>query len=123
MFLINTPGKVQSKMNKNATVYPEGFAVADNAWINLWNTNQNASLGWKGAMSGNGVQPFGAMLSNTQAFASCMAKRAFVESCKRQPADAEASQVSSLASDFISNQYNMRKLIEKAALIPACLGD
>lgn len=116
-------GTVANKMNQLATMYPAGFVTVDDSWVNNYVKNQNASIGWTGEMTGKGVKQLGIMLSNTQAFAGCMAKRAFTEVCRRKPGDSDANLLQSLSDDFQSSGFKFRRLMEKAAIAPACLGN
>jgi hypothetical protein len=112
---------VFNKHNKNAQNYPSGHVVMDDSWINQATQNQNVSFGWKGAVSGNGMNSFGQMIANSDAFPQCMAKRVFTEMCRRAPTESEAAIVKSLGDQFVSDKYNLRILFERAAILPNCL--
>ncbi len=122
-FMIFTPGAVVGKMNRAGNTYPAGFVTTDNSWVNYGTVGHNASLGWGGTNSGRGINAMGAMFAATEQFPMCMAKRVFTEVCRRPPSTKEASQISSLASEFKSSGYKLKRVFEKAAVIPACLGD
>jgi hypothetical protein len=120
----HTPGAVQAKYNQNNTVFPGGFTTTDNSWINLWIAGPNASIGWNGADSGSGAKAFGQLLSQTNAFSSCMVKRVFKRVCLRDPNSTEALLVSQLASEFAAQgRYNMKDLLASVATLPQCMGE
>jgi hypothetical protein len=130
-FMVRTPGPIPynadsngvfNKHNKNAQNYPSGHVVMDDSWINQATQNQNVSFGWHGPLSGNGMHAFGEMLSKSDAFPQCMAKRVFTEMCRRPPEDSEAAIVKSLGDQFAgADNYNLRILFERAAILPNCL--
>jgi hypothetical protein len=115
---------VNAKMNKNGDMYPDGFVTSDDSWLNLWSSGVNASLGWKGAVSGRGAKEFGRMLAQTDAFSTCMVRRAFNRVCLREPATQEVDQLKRIASDFSANgRFNMKELFASVATLPQCMGD
>lgn len=115
--VVYSPGSVRSKINKNV-FYPEGHVVTDDAWVNLWTTGQNSTLGWGSTTSGNGARSFGQMIVESEAFGECMAQRAFELACTRSPmSEEEKSQVKELGSEFMTSlSYNMKKLIAQTAV-------
>ncbi len=115
---------VNAKMNKNGTIYPEGFVTTDDSWMNLWANGVNASLGWKGSLTGNGANAFGRMLAQTDAFPTCMVRRVFQRVCLREPATQEADQLKRIAQDFAANgRFNMKELFASVATLPQCMGE
>ena len=115
---------VNGKMNKNGTVYPEGFVTSDDSWMNLWANGVNASLGWKGNLTGRGAKEFGRMLAQTDAFSACMVRRVFQRVCLREPATQEADQLRRIAQDFAAGgRYNMRELFATVSTLPQCMGE
>jgi len=129
LFYVNKGGygadAVMGKMNQNGKVYPPGWVSGDDSWQNYFTENQNQSLGWgaDSKLSGNGVHSFGDMISKSQAFPSCMAKRVFKSVCKRDPYAAELPIMDELSQDFQASGFNMRRLYEKAATLATCLGN
>lgn len=121
-FLVYKAGLVRDKYSQNQN-YADGFATRDDSWVNHYINNQNAFLGWKGSTSGYGAHQLGIMFSNTDAFPSCMATRAFNAMCKHPPTSEDQTWVNALATDFQKNGYKLRRLFEQAAMIPSCLGD
>jgi len=53
-----------------------------------------------------------------------MVKRVFAEVCRRQwnPTN-ETALVNSLTDDFEANGYNLRRLFNKTAVLPQCIGE
>jgi hypothetical protein len=122
--VVHTPGQVQGKLNKNNNFFPGGYVTTDNSWLNLWITGPNAGVGWNGAASGNGARAFGQMLSQSNAFSQCMAKRVFKRVCLREPSSAENTTIERLAGDFAaSGRYNMKDLFAAVATLPQCMGE
>lgn len=115
---------VMPKMNINNDTSPWGWKTGDDSWINLWTEGKNKSLEWSTDVQtqGNGIHELGTMLANSKQFARGMAIRVFKEVCKRPNYDAEAAIIDELARDFMNTGYNMRRLFEKAAIQPVCLG-
>lgn len=115
--LIYTPGEVRPKMLRNASEFPQGFRTVDDSWINNWMEGQNAKLGWKGAKTGNGANSFGAMLGESDGFASCMAKHAFEVVCLHEPGHkAEELAVESIADSLKKGgAFNMKDAFAEAA--------
>ncbi len=114
--------RVVKRMNKNGDVYPQGFVTVDDSWVNLWTQGKNADLGWRGATSGRGIQSLGRMLAQTEAFSRCQAKKVFTQVCLRPPTGEDKRDLADLTRDFEANGFKMRRLFEKAALLPQCLG-
>lgn len=113
---------VQSKLNKNGTIYPSGFVTGDDSWINYLTQNQNTSFGWTGPITGSGIREFGVMLTTSPKFSSCMAKLAFTEACRREPVGSEEASITALATDFRQNGYKFKRLFKRATILPECLG-
>lgn len=114
--LIYTPGTVRAKLNRNAEEFPDGFQTVDDSWLNNWVAGQNASLGWKGANSGNGVKELGEMFAASDAFASCLAKRAVQAMCLRAPTEkADLDVVAAIAGDLQKGSFNMKGAFASAA--------
>ncbi len=115
-------GNVQSKYFNNKDTFPDGYQTQGDDWINLWTTGQNKALEWKGASSGNGVKALGRMLTNTEAFPNCMAKKVFTKLCLHEPkSDADLDHIKVLSSQFKNDSYNMKNLFAKTAV--TCMGD
>ncbi len=111
-----TAGQVQGKMNQNNN-FSQGFVTTSDEWINLWATGQNASVGWRGAVSGTGAQSIGMMFAKSRAFSQCMARKVFKLVCMKEPvSSSEVSKISQLATGFeFDNKYSMKDLIAKTS--------
>src|SRR5262249_39244491 len=68
-----------------------------------------------------GVQAYGEMLANSQAFGSCMAEKVFNSVCSRAPQRRDRATLSGLAQGFEKNGYNLKKLFQETASNPTCL--
>src|SRR5690606_4430014 len=100
----------------------DGYQTQGDDWINLWVSGQNKALGWNGESSGNGAKALGKMLSSTEAFPTCMAKKVFTKVCLHEPkSDAEKDHIKVPSSQFKSSSYNMKDLFTKTAV--TCMGE
>ncbi len=117
--LTYSPGQVREKMTRNSSEFPAGYQTTDDSWMNNWMEGQNAKLGWKGAAAGIGAKSYGEMLANTDAFASCLAKRAFEVVCLHQPNhEAEEKAVAKIASNLKKdNAFNYKNAFAEAAAV------
>jgi hypothetical protein len=114
-------GQVDTKFNRNSDQFPEGYVTTDDGWVNLWVAGQNADIGWHGADSGNGAKAWGTMLTDTDAFATCMATTAVTAMCLHAPTTpAEVAAVTSIAADF-QKDYLMKNAFAEAAAV--CSGE
>jgi hypothetical protein len=103
-------------MNQN-NYYPQGFVTTNDEWINLWATGQNATVGWRGAVTGNGAQSIGMMFAKSKAFSQCMAQKVFKLVCMRDVVNtADVASVAQMATQFeANNKYSMKDLIAKTS--------
>jgi hypothetical protein len=116
-----TPGNVVDKMNHNA-LYGNGFVTTDDSWINLWSQGQNANLGWRGEVSGNGVKEFGQMLARSRQFARCMSMKVFKLVCIRPPIEEDMAFIELMADELENNDsYNVKQLF--ARTVAHCVED
>lgn len=113
--------KVMDKMNKNSATFPDGYVVSDDGWLNMSTTGQNARIGWNGDQSGNGAKAYGRMLTATDEFPVCMAKRVKNAVCLTPVKDIQDDEVRDLAAQFKADNYNMKNLF--AHTVSECLGD
>ena len=115
--LVYTPNQVRPKYNRNASEFPDGYVTVDDSWINLWTEGQNTNVGWSGDASGNGAKSLGTMLTSTQAFSSCMAKRAVEALCLRPVVNQDdVDAVAQISSSFKSSNYNLKNVYADAAV-------
>jgi hypothetical protein len=123
-------GVVVSKMNHNV-VFPDGFVTQSDSWINLWNQGKNVNLGWakvqpstgtQALLSGNGVPALAKMLSQTEAFYSCMAEQVFNKVCFRVKDSLEKSKIETIVHNTklqFKTDKNMKNLFRNTAV--ACV--
>jgi len=121
-----------NKQFRQSNVFPDGYRMTNNSWINLWNRGPNLALGWRAPQvgtsieSGTGAKTMGAILASTEAFGNCMADKAFQRVCFREPTPTEVTELAALAREFesgwtsfssenASNPYNMRALFAKVS--------
>ncbi len=115
--------RVMNKLNKNGTVYAGGYVTRDDSWVNHANRGANAlSLGWRSTTTaGNGVAGFGALLSRSQRFSQCMAKRVYNSICRRDlPQEDQKTLFTKLGSRWESSGFKMKKLYEIVATDSNC---
>ncbi len=120
---------VASKYVRNAQVFPGGYFTRDSSWINTATTGANAQyFGWRstkdatGAIQGYGINQFGTMVGNSEAFSRCMVRRVYQQVCKRDVSQFEVGVVRSIATAFEGDNYNMKKLFQRVATSDACIG-
>jgi hypothetical protein len=114
------PFNVAPKYNINNHVYPDGFAPADDSWVNYATQHQNVALGWKGETRGKGVLAYGTMLANSDAFAKCMVKTAFKATCRREADAEDATYLDRTKGEFVASGYRLRSLFERIAVSSQC---
>jgi len=114
-------GRVAPKYSRGSSTYPTGHVTKDDSFINLIAHHQ-PGIGFK-KDHGKGINEFGDMLANTEAFKECMAQRVFTAVCQRSVQGKDLGAIKVLARDFAQNGYNLKKLFQKAAVLPACLGE
>ena len=112
---------VAPKFNQNAQNFADGYVTTDDGWINLWSTGQNAVIGWNGATEGNGPAAYGQMLTATDTFPVCMARRVYATVCLKALADVAPADVKTLADSFKTDQFNVKRLFARTAT--ECMGE
>ncbi|MBI1859950.1 MAG: hypothetical protein HYR96_03410 [Deltaproteobacteria bacterium] len=112
------------KLLINATVnYPDGAILGNDSWQNRATLNQNSQFGWQGALSGSGAKGFGQMIARSDRFASCAVQQVFQQICLRAPNSSEMSvEISSIAKQFKSDNYNLRNVFKRVSTLPQCMG-
>ncbi|OOZ39537.1 hypothetical protein BOW53_11145 [Solemya pervernicosa gill symbiont] len=116
--------RVQGKYLINADNFAPGFVTPDDRWDNYWRRGINSHLGWDGGLSGGGygAKSMGQELGNSQAFASCQAKKVFRSVCLRDPVDSgDRNRVATMTSAFINDGYRFKRLFAEAGSY--CMGD
>jgi hypothetical protein len=121
--VVHTPGNVQNKFLINSNSFPGGYVTTDNRWDNFWRSGDNASLGWRGPLSGGyGPQGLGQEVAESRAFAVCQVEKVFEQVCFRQPRDAaEVQLVRDIADEFENSTYRMKTVFANVAV--HCMGD
>jgi hypothetical protein len=113
------------KMNHNETVFPNGYEITDNSFVNnAVGAANKPKFGWGGsnARGGTGVNQFGHMIAESTRFSQCMAKRVYETVCL--PGGKGDARVTPLIEDF-ANQfkasgYKLRSLFQIVAAHPNC---
>jgi hypothetical protein len=115
-----TGTRVQAKYHINADNFRPGYVTPDDRWDNYWRAGRNAWLGWnEGAPGhGQGAKSLGMELANSDAFASCQAKKVYQTVCLKEPTTETKN---ALAAVLKSSNYNMKTLFAQAAT--RCMGD
>jgi hypothetical protein len=122
--MCQNPRGVACKMNRNDTVFPDGFEVRDNGFINnAFRGGNTQYFGWSTAIQGQGMRQYGEMLANSRAFPGCMARRAFRAVCKREPASIDNGLIDQAAQQFVNDGYSLRNLFARIAVSRECSGD
>ncbi|MFW7380012.1 MAG: hypothetical protein ACOH5I_14455 [Oligoflexus sp.] len=116
--VIYSEGQAVPKVNRNPDTFPNGYAVRDDAWSNIWTEGSNANLGWnKEMLSGNGPKSWGESIATTTMFPECMAQRVYKTVCFKKSFNTRDRQnLRSLSKEFVDNGYNMKDLFKKAAV-------
>ncbi len=135
-FMVQSPLGVSAKYNKNTYVFPAGYPVPNNSWVNYTNrpgTVDRAYFGWAqtnvqgdSSIAGQGVGAFAAMIASSQAYPRCLAQRVFQSVCKRAPdpnSSADQALLTQVVNAFTTtDQYKLQTLFERIAVQPDCLG-
>jgi hypothetical protein len=115
---------VVTKMNHNDHTFPDGHKTQNNYFKNqaVWGANGDY-FGWGDELEGYGVNAFGKMISESEAFPFCMAKRVFRSACKRDPVSIDKQLIESAAESFKASSYNLKTLFQTIAISDECLGE
>ena len=113
------------KMNHNETVFPQGYEITDESFVNNAVGIKNKDVfGWAGARArgGVGVNQFGHMIADSARFSQCMAKRVYEAVCAPgMKSEARITPiVKELASKFQASGYKLRSLFQETAATPNC---
>lgn len=117
---------VADKMLKNNSVFPGGYIIKSEAFVNNARGAANESLfGWReNAVGGAGVHGLGMTISSSKRFSQCMVKRVYDSVCRANlDLKTELKFVQPFADRFEQRNYNLRELYEQIAILPACLGN
>lgn len=116
--------KVASKYARGSGAFPAGHITTNSTWENFANQGTNAQFfGWRGSntASGVGVNSFGQLLANSEAFSRCMVQRVYRAVCRRD-VSAQESSFLALQSKKFETDYNMKNLFQRVAVSPECIG-
>ena len=117
-----TPNVITRKINQTIE-YREGAMLSSNTFQNRVTLNQNTQFGWRGALSGTGARGFGQMIAQADRFASCAVWQVFTQLCRRPPNSSElANELSTITAQFRADDYNLRNVFKRIAILPQCLG-
>lgn len=117
---------VVTKMNKNNTIFPAGYVMTNNSWVN--NAIRPADAGlfeWRGASaSGNGVNSLATAVANSRRFSQCMAKHVYETVCRKTlDTTVYKDQLKQWGDNFEASGYKIKTLFENTVSIPGCLGN
>lgn len=115
------PNSIAPKYNQNTNFYPDGYVTVNDNWVNYFIYHQNQAFGWRGNLSGVGINDFGTMMANSRGFSSCMVQKVFQEVCNRPLAPEEKTLQDSLTDSFEQGKYNLKTLFAQVATQDACL--
>lgn len=123
---------ISTKMvTRNAGVFPGGYPVIDDSWVNNSRGTLNKGLlGWRtqeqgrsGVLdSGRGPASLGALVANSQRFSQCMVKRVFEHTC-RKPLDlipVNMPYVSKIVNEFEASQYQIKSIFKRVVISKEC---
>ena len=112
-----TGGQVVPKVIQAADTSPDGYRTPDDNWRNMW--IGNTEMGWDPTkVEGSGPASWGNMITSAGQFQSCMAQKVFHSTCGRQPISAaDKASVAKLANDFVGDNYNLRRLFARSAVV------
>ncbi len=111
---------VAPKFNIHNTVFPQGYAVANDDWFNKTVESYDQHFGWHGTVEGSGIREFGAMIANSEAFKKCFANRAYTAICRRDASLSENVLIAQLADDFEKDNYSIKALFANTAAKVDC---
>jgi hypothetical protein len=114
--------RIAQKMNHNV-VYPYGHRVLDEKFDNQGIYGTNADwFGWNGPTRGEGIQDYARMIASSDAFSRCLVMNVYESVCERPYSEISRGDADDLAFQFRSSGYNIRKIFEKVASVPSCIG-
>lgn len=111
--------QVPSKFRRGTTIYPLGYVVRNDDWINYASPT---TFGWNTPTTGSGINELGQMIAYSDGFKRCMVKRVFNSVCKYSLTSADSALINKLADDFKYKGYKLKDLFIDIALRPECLG-
>jgi hypothetical protein len=109
---------VPYKFRRASTVFPLGYAVKNNQWVNY----ANSSFGWNTPKQGQGMSELAQMIAYSDGFKRCMVKRVFNSVCKSDLTSTDSGLINKLTDSFTNSGYKLKELFIDVALRPECLG-
>ena len=113
--------QIANKFNQHIDVFPQGYAVASDDWVNQTVESYDQLFGWRGPVSGSGVHDFASMIANSQMYKKCFAKRAFAAICRRDAGTNETSLIEKLGDEFEKDKYSVKALFANTTVKANCL--
>jgi hypothetical protein len=115
-----------NKMNKNQNVFAHGYVTTDSSFVNNARGPSNeAFFGWRGSQLDRGadVRQFGQLVANSKRFSQCMVKRVYDTVCRQDLNPKTNKAYLELNGNWFEQQsYNIKRLFERIAVQPECLG-
>ncbi len=119
------PQRPAPKYSHNSGTYPDGHITNDDSWTIPLAIFNSQALGFDAKIpsEGTGINAYAQVLANSSAFKTCMAKRVFNQVCMRSTEVKDQALLKVLANHFEKNNFNLKKLFQETAVLPACMGD
>lgn len=127
--------RVANKYNQGvASGFSQGYRTTDNSWRNRAVTGAIGEyFGWRGtdsrsiatAVEASGINSFGRMIANSQAFSRCMVKKVYSTVCRREASANEAKFISTVAGELENPAQGNRRLnwlFQRVATDEMCIG-
>lgn len=107
--------QVANKMNGGN--YENGFTIKDDSFVNL----ASESFGWRGPYKyrGNGLVEFGTMISDSEAFSSCITKKIYQNICY-QDLSLKPEELKKLAVKFEKLNYKLKDFVKEFSINDTC---
>lgn len=107
--------KVSNKMNGGS--YTNGFTIKDDSFVNL----ASESYGWRGPYKqrGKGLIEFGTMISDSEAFSSCMTKKIYQNICY-QDLSQKPEELKKMAQRFEQLNYKIKDFVKEFSINSSC---
>lgn len=116
---------IADKVLKNRTVFPGGYEIKSDAFVNNARGPANEALfGWRdNATGGVGARGVGSTIANSRRFSQCMVKRVYDSVCRANlQMGSDLAFIQPIADKFEKGGYKLKALYEGIAVLPSCLG-
>lgn len=117
--LLYTADAIRPKYFNSNHIYPEGFVTTDDSFINYLTGLQNEVFGWRGKLTGNGVNQFGQMIAESHGFSKCFSKRIYEQVCGGT-LELTDPLTDELANRFEESAYKLKDQFIFTVLHPQC---